>query len=66
MKKAIGYIATAWALFFSSFFTHPLFAQGFVVTYCDAGQTQIQTAIGCLDTSPAGFTKKLLGLSLGK
>jgi hypothetical protein len=49
MKKAIGYIRTA----------------GFSVTFCNQEKTQIETAIGCINTTPGEFTTQLLTISLG-
>lgn len=65
MRKVIGYLSIGYALLFSHIFVHPLFAQGFQIIYCNPEHTQLKTALGCIETTPAGIIQKLFGLSLG-
>ncbi len=65
MKKSIGYLLAV-IVFFSSSFIAPAFAASFKPDYCNPPQnTQIRTAIGCIDTTPQGVIQKLFTLSLG-
>lgn len=66
MKKAIGYFSKLLMLLSFLGFTMPVFAQGaFIVKFCDAAQTELSTAIGCVSTNPSLFIGKLITISLG-
>lgn len=66
MKKAIGYLLVGWYLFFSNTFVSTISAAGFQPDFCNPPEnTQIRTAIGCIETTPQGLLQKLFTLSLG-
>lgn len=66
MNKIIGYLLTGWVLFFASGILSPALAASFQPDFCNPpDNTQIRTALGCIDTTPTGLMQKLLQLSLG-
>lgn len=65
MKNIIGYTIAVWLFFCGLAVAVPVYAQGVGPQACGPDSTGVSTAIGCIPTTPAGFTSKLFSLSLG-